>query len=88
MEKEKLSGLIKCIFTVGTGIVLTGGAMIFLGVLAAVICGGKAADILIHVIWEKIFPVFFIANVILCVLGLVHVYLIRDKGFRFEVNKE
>ncbi len=86
--RKKLSVWTHRIFTIGIGLVLLAGAILFAVVVVAFLIGGETAEHIIRVVRERIFPILFLLNVIFCVFGMIHVYLIRDKGFRFNVNGE
>lgn len=86
--RKKLSVWTHRIFTIGIGVALLAGAILFAVIVSAFLIGGETAEHIIRVVREEIFPILFLLNVIFCVFGMIHVYLIRDKGFRFNVNGE
>lgn len=86
--RKKLSVWTHRIFTIGAGILLLAGGILFAMIVAAFLIGGETAEHMIRIVREQIFPILFLLNVIFCVFGMIHVYLIRDKGFRFNVNGE
>ena len=86
--RKKLSVWTHRIFTIGAGILLLAGGTLFAVIVAAFLIGGETAEHMIRAVREQIFPILFLLNVIFCVFGMIHVYLIRDKGFRFNVNGE
>ena len=86
--RKKISIWTHRIFTIGIGLMLLAGAILFMVIVAAFLIGDETAEHIIHVVRGQIFPILFLLNVLFCVFGMIHVYLIRDKGFRFNVNGE
>ena len=54
--------------------------------VVAFLAGGEVAARITSWIMSGYFPVLFVLNIIFCVIGLLNVYLIGDRGFRFDTS--
>lgn len=87
--RRKLISFTKNLFTIGTI------AMLILGILMAAlytiafIVSGAAAEYIVLLINEYIFPVMFVLNILFCCVGgILYTYLIGDRAFRFDILKK
>lgn len=74
------------IFTVGIFAMLVLGVVAVVLYVVAFLAGGEVAARITSWIMSGYFPVLFVLNIIFCVIGLLNVYLIGDRGFRFDTS--
>lgn len=86
--KERFNKISGNIFDIGIFILLCGGAIAFLVYIFAFFLGRENASALTEWVMNDYFPILFAGNIILCVIGLVNVYINGAKTFRFEVKKK
>lgn len=86
--REQLKNWSLRIFTLGTVLMLLCGMVAAVLYLLAFLLGGRIAEMLTALVTGRLFPVWYVLNILFCVSGLVHVYLIHDKGFRFEIARD
>ena len=79
--KEKIVKVMTVIFGYGIMITLFAGGLSFFGYLAALIIGGETADAICTFLYKQYFPVVFIVSGAMILLGLVKMYLCREKAF-------
>lgn len=84
--KEKLIQLTAKVFMYGIVVLLIFGALTALVYVIAFILGGTAAENIVVIVNDILFPVAFVLNIIICVVGIVHCYLVGDRSFRFDVG--
>lgn len=88
MMIERLKRLTLKLFIWGIGLLLLVGAVIAFVYIVLFFIGSTAAVRIESFIRETIFPILFVLNIFLCVIGIIYVYLIKDKGFRFNVGQK
>lgn len=86
--KERLKRWSLRIFTIGTALLLIAAVLVALLYVVGFIVGGEQAASIVLFVHTTVFPVMFMLNIVFCVSGIVHVYLIKDKGFRFEITRK
>lgn len=86
--KQKLISLAAKIFTIGTIAMLVLGILTALLYVVAFLFGGALAESIVAFVNGRVFPVMFVLNILFCVSGIVHTYLIGNRGFRFDIGKK
>lgn len=86
--RQKLIYVTGKIFTVGIIAMLMSGILAAMFYVVAFFAGGVPAEQIVAFVNEKAFPVLFVWNIMFCVYGILHVYLIGDRGFRFDIGKK
>lgn len=77
---RKVSKLLDYIYGWGIFVCLFGGGLMFFGYLAAFIIGGETAAIICEVIYKQIYGVLIYGGNIIVLLGLVNMYLKKQKA--------
>lgn len=86
--KQKLISLTAKIFTIGTIAMLVLGILAALLYVVAFLFSGAIAESIVTFVNARAFPVMFVLNILFCVSGILHTYLIGDRGFRFDIGKK
>ena len=84
---KKLTHILDCIYAWGIFLCLFVGGAMFFGYLAAMVLGGEPAVILCDVIRNRIFPVLIYAGNLTVLLGLLSMYLKKQKSLAPEGKK-
>lgn len=72
------------LFSIGCSVLIVISVFAAAAVLLSLAAGGDTAQRIIRFILDYCFPILFICNVALCVVGLLHNYAVGDRSFRFE----
>lgn len=83
--KEKLIHISSRICTAGIAALILAGAIVAILYAFAVAFGSAAFAAMLM---NKIFPVLYIANIIVCLVGIIYTYLTGAHGFRFNVSSD
>ena len=77
--KTKLARILAYIYATGISVALFGGALSFLGYVAAIVIGGPTATEICAFIYKKVYPVLFYLSSCSVILGLVKMYVAGEK---------
>lgn len=83
--KEKLIHISSRICAAGIAVLILAGAIVAILYAFAVAFGSAAFAAMLM---NKIFPVLYIANIIVCLVGIIYTYLTGAHGFRFNVSSD
>lgn len=84
--RERLKKVICKIFSAGILCLLGSGVIISVFYFIAFIFGGEIAENIVQIVNIHVFPVMFVLNILLCVIGIVYTYLVKDQAFRFKIK--
>lgn len=85
---EKVITILKKIYGYGITIALFGGGLTLLGFIAAMFIGGETATAICEFIYKKLFTWLFVGSNIVVLLGLVAMYLSKEKSMTLEKRKK
>lgn len=86
--KKKLISAIDRIYGIVIYLCLFVGGSMFFGYLAAIIIGGDTAVLLCDIIYNKIFKVLIYAGNVVILLGLVNMYLKKQKSLTMSDSED
>lgn len=86
--KEKLANVFKRIFAVCQSLLLVASLVTVLAYIAAFIIGGETAVLIDSIVYNKVFPIMFFLAVAFAFVGVVYLYLMGYRTFRFETKKK
>lgn len=85
---EKVTKVLKKIYGYGIVIALFASALTVLGYLAALFIGGEVATAICVFIYKKLFVSLIIAGDIIVLLGVLAMYLSKEKAMILEKKKK
>ena len=88
MKMKKVSDILKKIYGYGVVVALFLGGATVLGYIAALIIGGETAMAICTFIYKKLFVWLIIGADIDVLLGLVAMYLAKEKSMILETGKK
>ena len=84
--KKKSIRICGIIFSAGIAALLISGVLISLFYAFALIIGGNTGAAIEDLLTNRIFPILYVLNILLCIDGIIYTYLNGAKGFRFNVD--
>lgn len=85
---EKITKILDTVYGWGIMLALFLGGMTFFGYLAAFIIGGETSTAISTFIYKSFFPVVIYAANIIVILGLVNMYLKREKSLTIKDDSQ